>query len=141
MEARLSYREARDRRVTATAGGYARTASTDADRDVAAARAFYEDVLQGGQVWPNGRTATEAGLWFLVGGTLVEARAAVDADRPPITLAVETPDTIGARCWDAGFAVRVHHGASGPPVLSVIDPFGQEIVLACRGSGRAGAGG
>jgi hypothetical protein len=85
-------------------------------------------------VWPTRRAPAEAGPWFLVEGTLIEARAARDADRPPIALAVDAPDELAARCWDAGFGVRVREGASGAVVLSVIDPLGREIVLARRES-------
>jgi len=132
----LFCRQARDQRAMAPAGGHERAAPTTADRDAAAAQSFYGDALRGRQVWPTDCTAAEMGLWFLVGGTLIDVRAALDAGRPPIALAVDEPEELAARCWDAGFDVRVHDDASGRGVLSVIDPFGREIVLVCRESGR-----
>jgi catechol 2,3-dioxygenase-like lactoylglutathione lyase family enzyme len=130
----LSCQHAPDRRATPPRGGHERTTSTAGDRDAAAVRSFYEDALQGRQVWPTRRTPADAGLWFLVEGTLIEVRAARDADRPPIALEVDAPDELAARCWDAGFDVLVREDAIGAVVLSVIDPFGREIVLACRES-------
>lgn len=125
----MSRQHAPARRPAPPTGGHERRASRAGDHD-AAVRAFYADALQGRQVWPTRRAPAQAGLWFLVEGTLIEVRAARDAERPPVTLEVDAPDELAARCWDAGFDVRVHQSATGAVVLSVIDPFGQEIVLA-----------
>jgi catechol 2,3-dioxygenase-like lactoylglutathione lyase family enzyme len=104
-------------------------------RDVAsltsAARSFYADVLGGRRVWPTEATA-DAGLWFLVDGALIEACATAGAGQPPIVLAVRAPLELATRCWDAEFDVRVHDDASGRSALSVVDPFGREIVLVRR---------
>jgi catechol 2,3-dioxygenase-like lactoylglutathione lyase family enzyme len=129
LEGTLLYHDARDQRATPPDGGYGRSASTADDRD-AAARSFYEDVLQGRQVWPTDFSAADGGLWFLVGGTLVEVRADPAHAAAAIVLDVDAPDEVAARCWGAGSTVRVHDDASGQVVLSVLDPFGREIVLA-----------
>jgi catechol 2,3-dioxygenase-like lactoylglutathione lyase family enzyme len=131
LEGRLSYQQVRDQRATPPTAG-ARRLSPIAPNDVAAARSFYEDVLQGRQVWPTEATAVDPGLWFLVDGALIEVCPASGADRPPIVLAVRAPVESAARCWDAGFYVRVHDDAGGRSVLSVVDPFGREIAFARR---------
>jgi hypothetical protein len=130
----LSCQHAPDWRATPSNGGYAPAAASVGDRDAAAVRSFYGRVLRGRRVWPTQRTLAEVGPWFLVEGTLIEVRATREADYPPITLRVDAPEELAARCWDAGFDVRVHEGASGTVALSVIDPLGREIVLACRES-------
>jgi catechol 2,3-dioxygenase-like lactoylglutathione lyase family enzyme len=98
---------------------------------------FYEEVLRGRQVWETDGPSADAALWFLVGTTLVEVCTVPGDERPPITLVVDEPDDCAARCWDAGFSVRVYDDANGRAVLSVVDPFGRRIVLARREPRRA----
>jgi len=91
-------------------------------------RTFYEDVLGGRQVWPSERADTAARPWFLVGSTLLQASA--DGDEPtPIVLAVDVPEAVAERCWDAGFLVHVWDDAAGRTRLSVVDPFDRRIEL------------
>jgi catechol 2,3-dioxygenase-like lactoylglutathione lyase family enzyme len=136
----LSYQHAPHRRATPSARAHARTAPRVGARDAAAVRAFYEDALHGRQVWPTQRAPAAGGPWFLVAGTLVEVRAARDANDPPIAVEMDAPDECAARCWDAGFEVRVGEPANGAAVLSVIDPFGREIVLARRDAAEGASG-
>ena len=134
----MFHRQLRDRRSTPPGGKGrpafkvgARHLSRITPYDVAAARSFYEDVLGGRQVWATDADA-DAGLWFLVDGTLIEVCAAAGAAEPRIVLAVRAPVELAARCWDAGFHVRVHDDAGGRSALSVVDPFGREIVFVRR---------
>jgi len=92
-----------------------------------AARSFYTEMLDGQQVWPTRRADAASSLWFLVGTTLVEVTG---VDALPIVLAVDAPDEIAERCWDAGFGVHVRDEADGTSILSVTDPFGRRIHLA-----------
>jgi catechol 2,3-dioxygenase-like lactoylglutathione lyase family enzyme len=134
----MFHQRLRDRRATPPGGkgrpafpAGARHLSRITPNDVAAARSFYEDVLGGRQVWATDADA-DASLWFLVDGALIEACAAAGAGQPPILLAVRAPLELATRCWDAEFDVRVHDDASGRSALSVVDPFGREIVLVRR---------
>ena len=134
----MSHHQVRDQRA-APPSGQERPASTVGARrlpritpnDVAAARSFYEDVLGGRQVWPTEARA-DTGLWFVVDGVLIEVCAAAGAGQPPFVLAVRAPVELAARCWDAEFHVRVHDDPGGRSALSVVDPFGREIVFTRR---------
>jgi len=97
-------------------------------------RTFYEDVLGGRRVWPARRTDTASGLWFRVGSTFLEARAADGEVLPPIVLEVDAPEAVAERCWDAGFTVRVNQDSTGRAPVSVFDPFGRRVDLAPRES-------
>jgi hypothetical protein len=98
-------------------------------------RTFYEDVLGGRRVWPARRADTASGLWFRVGSTFLEARAADGEVLPPIVLEVDAPEEVAERCWDAGFRVQVEDDAAGRTSLSVIDPFDRRIDLTASGAG------
>jgi hypothetical protein len=100
--------------------------------EIAAARAFYCGALRGGQVWPTDRPGTGGSLWFLIGGTLVEAGSESRSATLPIVLDVDDPEASAERCWDAGFSVRVHQDATSRAPVSVVDPFGRRIDLAAR---------
>src|SRR3954463_10347489 len=103
--------------------------------DLAAARAFYGDALGGRQVWRAERREAPVSVWFLVGGTLVEVRPGIQpGETTMIRLRVADPCALAARCWDAGFTVRVDQAATGPATVSVIDPFGRRVELAHRAS-------
>lgn len=57
--------------------------------------------------------------------------AATDTTAPDsaaTVLAVEDPEELAARCWNAGLTVMVHSDA-GTTTLSVIDPTGRRIDL------------
>jgi len=109
------------------------TIATDA-ADVV--RAFYQDVLGGQEVWSTHGGAAGDSLWFLIGSDLLEARVEArvgDGDAPPPTvLAVDAPEEVAERCWDAGFLVHVHDDASGRAALSVVDPLGRRIELSAQ---------
>lgn len=123
-------------RIPSTHGAAAHRGSPIAPSTREAVRAFYQDVLGGREVWPTQRADSVRCLWFLVDGTLIQARAG-DADRPvPIVLEVDSPEAIAERCWDAGFLVQVRTDSAGGTALSVIDPFGQRIDLAVRMTGQ-----
>jgi catechol 2,3-dioxygenase-like lactoylglutathione lyase family enzyme len=104
-------------------------------REIAAARAFYCDVLRGRQVWRTGRAGAGASLWFVVAGSIVEVGSNVSST-PPVVLHVDDPDGLAERCWDAGFSVQVHQDATGQTLVSVVDPFGRRIDLAPRVTAR-----
>jgi catechol 2,3-dioxygenase-like lactoylglutathione lyase family enzyme len=94
----------------------------------AAARLFYEELLGGREVWPSARRVGGNVLSFLVGDTLVEAGPMHDENGAMLELEVDDPNDVAARCWDAGFTVRLisRRGEAG---ISVIDPFGRQIAL------------
>jgi len=93
-----------------------------------AARAFYEGVLGGRQVWPTGPRSAARKLWFLVGGTLVPVSLQPAAD--VVELCVDSPAAVAERCWDAGYSVRLRADDSDDFV--VVDPFGRELMLTTR---------
>lgn len=70
-------------------------------------------------------------LWFLFGETLVEAGPTHSESGALLELEVESPNDTAARCWDAGYTVRVLHNGI-PGSLAVIDPFGRQIALVSR---------
>ncbi|HKN65528.1 MAG TPA: hypothetical protein VJW73_04590 [Gemmatimonadaceae bacterium] len=94
-----------------------------------AAQRFYQDLLGGRQVWPTGRRAIGR-LYFLFEQHIVEV-GPVRSDVEPFELAVDSPHDVAARCWDAGYTVRLL--ASEPRgALAVVDPFGRAIQLRSR---------
>lgn len=105
-------------------------AATSGGNQEHAARAFYEGVLGGRQVWPTGPRAAARKLWFLVGTTLVPVSLAPAAD--VVELCVESPAAIAERCWDAGYSVRLRSDDSDDFI--VIDPLGRQIALTTRAS-------
>ena len=48
--------------------------------------------------------------------------------RARITLVVDDAVAIAARCWDAGFTVRVRESADAT-TIAVVDPFDLELEL------------
>lgn len=60
------------------------------------------------------------------------ARSDAVATAAPVTVVVDDPVAVAARCWDVGFTVRVHDGPDGALSLFVADPFGQVIALVGR---------
>lgn len=97
----------------------------------AAARYFYETLLGGRQVWPNDHHATIGRLWFLFGETLVEAGPSICELGDVLEVEVDSPNDAAARCWDAGYTVRLLR-TGGAGSLSVIDPFGRMVALVPR---------
>jgi catechol 2,3-dioxygenase-like lactoylglutathione lyase family enzyme len=98
------------------------------DEAADAAQLFYCDLL-GGRPIRAVPAAAARELWFLVGRALVKTGPQVRGGSARIALWVEAAEDTAARCWDAGFTVRVHPGEPGSPELTVIDPFGLEIAL------------
>ena len=92
-----------------------------------AARSFYQDLLGGRQVWPTGRRAIGK-LYFLFDRNLVEAGPA-RGDVETLELGVDSPYDVAARCWDAGYTVRL---LEQPGAIAVIDPFGRAVLLRSR---------
>ena len=113
-----------------------RRAHPVAPSDIAAARAFYGDALRGRQLRLPARRGTTTGLWFLIGGNIVEVRTANGAAAAPIAIDVDDPDLLAQRCWDAGFTVRVREDETGRAPVSVIDPFGRRLDLMPKASLR-----
>ena len=92
-----------------------------------AARSFYQDLLGGRQVWPTGRRAIGK-LYFLFDRSVVEVGPA-RSDVEMVELGVDSPYDIAAKCWDAGFTVRL---PEQPGAIAVIDPFGRAVLLRSR---------
>ena len=105
-----------------------RRANPVAPSDVEAARAFYGDALRGRQLRLPARRGTTTGLWFLVGGNIVEVRPR-NGGAAPIAIDVDDPELLAQQCWDAGFTVRVGEDGTGRAPVSVIDPFGRRLDL------------
>ena len=124
------------------APGTHRRANPAASNDVEAARAFYGDALRGRQLRLPARRGTTTGLWFLVGGNIVEVRTG-NGGAAPIVIDVDDPDLLAQQCWDAGFTVRVGEDETGRAPVSVIDPFGRRLDLMPKAalSDRLSAGG
>lgn len=99
-----------------------------------AARSFYQDLLGGRQVWPTGRRAIGR-LYFLFDRDLVEVGPA-RSDVEMLELGVDAPYDVAARCWDAGYTVRLL-ASERPGAIAVIDPFDRAILLTPRRSGVA----
>lgn len=95
----------------------------------AAARSFYQDLLGGRQVWPTGRRAVGR-LYFLFDQSIVEIDPS-RSDMESLELAVESPNDVAARCWDAGYTVRLLANER-PGALVVVDPFGRAVLLRSR---------
>ena len=94
-----------------------------------AARCFYQDLLGGRQVWPTGRRPIGK-LYFLFDQSIVEVGPA-RSDVESVEVAVESPNDVAARCWDAGYTVRLL-GNERPGALVVVDPFGRAVLLRSR---------
>lgn len=78
------------------------------------ARRFYCGLLNGRQLAANR---------FLIGDVIIETDR---TDR--ITLRVNDPEGVAARCWNAGYTVVVDDTPG--TAMSVLDPFGVRIDLA-----------
>lgn len=65
-------------------------------------------------------------LSFRVGGELVTTGPVMTRER--IRLVVDDAVAIAARCWDAGFTVRVRESADAV-TIAVVDPFDLELEL------------
>jgi hypothetical protein len=104
-----------------------------------AARKFYRGILGGRQVWPTDRRRGLHSLWFLVGDTLVEVDPAPRAAPAPVEVAVDSPNEIAERCWNAGYTVRLRDpGADDSCSEFVItDPFGRSITLTSRANSES----
>jgi extradiol dioxygenase family protein len=96
---------------------------------LAAARAFYCDVLGGQQMRRLQLGDGSSLLSFLVGEALVITGPGVVDDR--VTLVVDDALAIAERCWDAGFEVRVR-GTADATTIVVIDPFDRELEVRSR---------
>jgi catechol 2,3-dioxygenase-like lactoylglutathione lyase family enzyme len=105
------------------------------ERELAAARTFYGDVLGGRQVWPFGSAEASERLWFLVSGALIETGPEFRNTRVRVLLGAEYADDLAARCWDAGFTVQVDPGPAGRATLTLVDPFGRQIDLVSANRG------
>jgi hypothetical protein len=128
------------------------TLSLDVDRDrepavltehgLAAARAFYVDLLQGTLVCAARRHTDHARAWFRVYDGLIETGPGIQEEEP-VLLHVEDPLAVAERCWDAGFSVRMLEQPCGDATVAVTDPFGRQIELVecARGNRSAGASG
>ena len=91
---------------------------------LAAARAFYCDVL-GGRQMRRLQLADGSSLFrFLVGDALVTTGPGIADER--VTLVVDDALAIAERCWDAGFEVRVRESEDATTIV-VIDPFDREL--------------
>ena len=143
MTAPYTIRRAEPDGLGLSARSIARRARPAAPRDVEAARAFYGDALRGRQLRLPVRRGMTTGLWFLVGGNIVEVRTANGGAAAPIVIDVDDPDLVAQRCWDAGFTVRVGEDETGRAPVSVIDPFGRRVDLMPKAalSERLSAGG
>jgi hypothetical protein len=97
--------------------------------ELAAARAYYGDVLGGRQVWPFGTAEASERLWFLVSGALIETGPGLRNTHVRVLLRAEHADDLAARCWDAGFSVHAAQGPAGKTSLTLVDPFGRYIDL------------
>jgi hypothetical protein len=92
----------------------------------AAARAFYCDALGGRQIGRRAIGDANESLSFRVGGELVTTGPVVKRERR--RLVVDDAVAIAARCWDAGFTVRVR-GSAAATTIAVVDPFDLELEL------------
>ena len=95
------------------------------EEDIAAAVTFYCDILDGTQA----RTAPADELWFVVEGVLIETGPGAHTEWGRMTIEVENPEEVAAKCWDGGFTVRTEEAESWSPRLTLVDPFGLEIAL------------
>jgi len=95
----------------------------------AAAWKFYCTVLGGRQVWPIGVARDNGRLWFEVGNVVIETGPQLRDARVRVAFAAEFVEDVAIRSWDAGFSVLVRERRRGPPVLTLIDPFGRRIDL------------
>lgn len=99
-----------------------------------AARRFYRGVLGGRQVWPTDRRRGLRSLFFLVGDTLIEVDPSARAEPTVVELAVDSPNDLAERCWNAGYTVRLRDVAPDDSCSAflVTDPFGRSIALTRR---------
>ena len=90
------------------------------DAEAEAARKLYCELLDGREIAPG---------CFAVGGVLIQTGhdCRIQTARVP----VEDPETVAARCWNAGFTVVVDDacGASTAAAIAIVDPFGLRIEL------------
>lgn len=101
------------------------------DREIERARRLYCEVLDGRPMAEPVGALTERDLCFLVAGVLVET-GAERRDRPTrVILRVRDPESLAARCWNAGFTVFVDEpvASSAKATVGIVDPFGLRIEL------------
>jgi catechol 2,3-dioxygenase-like lactoylglutathione lyase family enzyme len=89
---------------------------------LAAARAFYCEILGGRQMHRTTLGESSSMLSFLVGKDLVTTGPRVADDR--VTLVVDDAIAIAERCWNAGFEIHV---SADTGTIVVIDPFDLEV--------------
>jgi len=99
-----------------------------------AARRFYRGVLGGRQVWPTDRRRGLRSLYFLVDDTLIEVDPASWREPETVTLAVDAPNDLAERCWNAGYTVRPLDAETDESCSAflITDPFGHSVLLTPR---------
>jgi hypothetical protein len=99
-----------------------------------AARRFYRGVLGGRQVWPADSRKGVRSLWFLVGDALIEVDPARRVAPETVELAVDAPNDLAEKCWNAGYTVRLRDADvdDSCSAFLITDPFGRTIALTQR---------
>ena len=91
---------------------------------LAAARAFYCDILGGRQMHRTTLGESTSMLRFVVGKDLVTTGTRAADDR--VTLVVDDAIAIAERCWNAGFEIHV---SADTGTIVVVDPFDLEVEI------------
>jgi catechol 2,3-dioxygenase-like lactoylglutathione lyase family enzyme len=120
-----------EHRIYRSAHDSARRPPRIARRPAPANEAFYIDLLGGREVWPTERKNRRGSRWFLVEETLIELRSAAFGGNDSVELAVDSPEDLAERAWDAGYSVEVHEDDAGV-TLTLVDPTGRRIRLLQR---------
>lgn len=93
--------------------------------------AFYVELLGGREVWPTEGRRLRGSRCFLIGETLLEVGPWPANNGAPVDLAVDAPEELLGRAWDAGYTVELREDHSEMS-MSIVDPVGRRIRLVRR---------
>ncbi|HKN66680.1 MAG TPA: hypothetical protein VJW73_10405 [Gemmatimonadaceae bacterium] len=85
--------------------------------------------MNGRRVWRGADRCPSNQLCFRLAGTVIVTGPTRRRARVELALHPEVAEALAERCWDRGYTVRARRVDSGRPRLTLIDPFGLEIIL------------
>lgn len=101
------------------------------DKEIERARRLYCDLLDGQQLAEDDSAPIDIALRFLVAGVAVHTGANRRGATSRVVLRVRDPESLAARCWNAGFTIFVDEpvASSAKATVGIVDPFGLRIEL------------
>lgn len=90
---------------------------------------FYCTVLNARRVWRGASKCPPNHLCFRVAGTVIVTGPGVRRAQVRLAIPADLAEALAERCWDRGFTVRATRVACRRLRISLLDPFGLEIIL------------